>query len=61
MCLALDQELGEAAYPPKNKTSMTVDGFTITLPSIKSHFKCTERVLDTTSQQTRAPGAAAYG
>ena len=57
LCLALDQELGEAAYPPKDKTSMTMDGVTITLLSIKSHFTCTERVIDitnTTSQQTRA-------
>jgi len=55
--LVMDQELGEAAYIPKDKTIMALDGFNIALQSSKSHPTYTERVINmtnTTSRQTRA-------
>ena len=57
VCLSLDQELGEAAYLPKDETSIAVDGFTITLLDSKSHPNFMERVINitnTTNHQTRA-------
>ena len=49
--------LGQVAYIPRDKTSMEVDGFIISMKSSKSHPTYVERVINitnATSKQTRA-------
>jgi len=57
VCLVMDQELGQAVYIPRDKDTITVDGFTISVKSTKSCNNYLERVINITnssSKQTRA-------
>lgn len=57
VCLVTDQELGQAVYIPRDKDTISVDGFTISVKSTKSCNNYLERVINITnssSKQTRA-------
>merc|ERR1719513_104929 len=57
VCFVMDQELGQAVYIPRDKDTITVEGFTISVKSTKSCNNYLERVINITnssSKQTRA-------